>query len=424
MATKDELGGEHDSIGLKLGGTDIRIAESYEVKVSILQQPSAFTLRLGSDTTAGEILKLATPGTPFELSVITGGTPRVIQSGLIDSRGVPSANYTQVEVKGRDYMAHIFDAFIEEEQDFPQKTFYELTRAVLDQAGLTTDKGHFLQATNDINRFLLTGARPSVRDQTDQIQELETGSFAGTGQLVYKTLKAKLGVRYFDFLQQQYKLAGLFLWASPDKTFVLARPRATQDPSFFLKRSRNGGTNIIDCRFQDDTTMRHSEAVVYGRSGGGKKGVEICRGAYPDDEMQNLGFSKRIVIHDADVKTQAECEYIARRTLADERRAGWQLEYTVAGHQTPSPNSLTGTAIWGPDTMANVKDEELAVTGDPALLSNSNYYIEAVTYSRNPQTQTKLTLMRPGDLLFAHGLQDDGTVIKRKVNAKGGKTVR
>lgn len=432
MATKDELGGAHDTIGLKLGGVDIKIAESYEVKVSILQQPSAFSLRLGSDGSAADILSMAAPGTPFELSVITGGTPRVISSGLVDSRGVPSGQYTQVEIRGRDYLAQLFDSYVIEEQSFPQKTFYELTRKVMDLVDLTTDKGHFLQAVNDINRQLLTGVHVSARNESQLATELNTGSFSGTGELVYKTMKAQLGTRYYDFLQQQFKLAGLFLWASPDKTFVLSRPRADQPASFNIFRSRGVGnqtrSNVIDCRFNDDTAMRHTEAVIYGRSGGGKKGVEICRGQFVDDEMFNYsqisGYRKNIVVHDADVKDQAECEYVARRILSDERRAGWQLEYTVAGHQVPSVNSFTGQAIWGPDTVARVDDEELHHPSDPSLNFKKNFYIEAVTYSCNSQKTTKITLMRPGDLLFATSLQDDGELIQRKQSPHFGKTVR
>ena len=432
MATaSDALGGARDTIGLKLGGVDIKIAESYEVKVSILQQPSAFSIRLGSDGTAADLLAMAAPGTPYELSIITGGTPRVISSGLVDSRGVPSGQFTQVEIRGRDYLSVLFDSYVTEEQSFPQKTFYALIREIMDIVGLTNDKGHFLQMVNDINRQLLTGVHTSARSVSQLADALNTGSFAGTGGLVYRTMKAQLGSRYYDFVQQQLKLVGLFLWASPDKTFVLARPQANQPASFNLFRARSGtqgATNIIDCRFNDDTAMRHTQALVFGRAGGGRKGATICAGAFVDNEMlnyaDNAGYVKQIAVHDADVKTQDECIYVARRILSDERRAGWQLEYTVAGHQVPSANSVTGKAVWGPDTVVRVDDNELHVDGDDSLNFKRDLYLEAVTYSSNPQKTTKLTLMRPGDLLFATSLQDDGELIKRKQHPHFGKTIR
>ncbi len=419
----DILGGPEDHIILKIGDSEVKIAESYEVKVSILQQPSAFTLRLGSNKTAAEILKLAEPGNNFELSIVSKGVPRVIQAGRIDSRSVPSSNATQIEIKGRDWMAHLFDSFIEEEQDFPQKDFYSLTRAVMDRAGLLKDIGYDLKDLNDAHRMLVTGVNSKARNETELASELPTGAISGTGQLVYKTLKAKLGVRYFDFLQTQYKLAGLFLWASPDKSFILSRPKATQSASFFLKRNAGGDTNIIDCHFNDDTTMRHGIVTVYGKSGGGKRGVEICRGAEVDMEMVNHQLVKHLVVHDPDAKTKEECEYVARRIIAEERRAGWQLEYTVAGHQAPSPNSSTGFGVFGPDTVVNVQDDEFHVDNDDSLNFKRDFYLEAVTYSRNPQTQTKLTLMRPGDLVFATGLQEDGQIITRKIKPLKGKTL-
>ncbi len=426
MPSKHEIGDGHDHIVLKLGDSEIKIAESYEVKISVFQQPSAFSLRLGNGDATSEILQIARPGTPFELRIFTGGSPRLVMAGRIDSRHVPSAAHTQVEVRGRDYMAHLFDSYFEEEQDFPQKDFLSLTRAVMDKAGLTEAKGHYIQVINDVNRFLLTGVKAKVRGQgTDLANELYTGALAGTGELVYKTLKAKLGTKYFDFLQTQFKLAGMFFWASPDKTFVLARPLAKQDASFFLIRS--GGSkrsNVIDCSFNDDTTMRHSKAIVYGRSGGGKKGVEICRGEFVDNEMLNYGFDKNIIVQDADVKTAKECEFVARRIIAEERRNGWKLEYTVPGHMVPSNNSYSGDAVWGPDTIVNVDDDELHIYDDDSLNFKTNFYLEAVTYSRNPQTQTKLHLVRPGDLLFATGIQDDGTVIQRKQHQKKPRPVR
>lgn len=412
------FGGTNDRLIIQLGDQKIEITQSYEIKVSILQQPSAFSLKLGDHTTAAKLLQLAEPGVEFKIIVATNDGDRLIQAGRVDSRAINSAAATEVEVKGRDWMAHLFDSFIEEEQDYPQKDFYSLTRAVMDRAGLLEDIGYKLTALNDEHRTLVTGLNPNFHGSTELAHELTTGALSGTGELVYKTLKAKLGTRYYDFLQQQYKLAGLFLWASPDKSFVLARPRSTQDPSFFLKRDRmTGETNIIDCSFKDDTTSRHGLVTVFGRSGGGKRGVEICRGAEVDPEMINHQFVKTLVVHDPDAKTKEECEYVARRVISEERRAGWQLEYTVAGHQFPSPNSASGLGVWGPDTVVNVKDYEFHVDNDDSLNFNRDFYVEAVTFSRSPQTQTKLTLMRPGDLLFATGLTDDDKIIKRKVSS-------
>lgn len=423
MSGLRELGGVNDVVKIRLGDQEVKITESYEVKTSILQQPSAFSLRLGWSDTAIDLLNLAVPGTPFDLSI----NGRLLQTGTVDFRGAPSAKSTEVEIRGRDYLAPLVDAFVAEEQSFTEKTYFDLTRKILDLAGLTEAKGHSLRATNDVTRRLLTGSPLIPRESTELATEIATGALSGTGNLVFETPKTKAGERYWDFLQRQYKLAGLFLWASPDKTFVLAAPNANQPPSYSLYRARASRgspetSNILDASWRDDTTMRHSECRVFGRSGGGKKGVETCDGVFVDPELvnppySNFGFSKLIVIHDADVKNREQCEFVARRIISEERRAGWQLEYTVAGHTIFSKVADNQNATWGPDTVVDVQDEELGMHGQ--------FYLEACTYSRNPQTTTKLTLMRTTDLLFATGLAGEpGAVVQRKLKVPRGKTVR
>jgi prophage tail gpP-like protein len=413
-------GNDNDAVQIRLGDEDVKkIVASYEVKIGLLQVPGAFALRLGWAGQAIELLNKAVPGTPFELWV----GPRRLLTGKVDARGVPTASSTEVEIHGRDHLATLFDAYVEEEQEFTERTYFDLTRKVLDLAGLTEAKGHYLQAFNDANRRLLTGSKIIARAPDAIATELLTGSLGGTGDLVFETPKTKVGERYYDFLTRQLKLAGLFLWCSPDKTFVLAAPNADQAPSYLLYRSRSTAaaeenTNVLDCRFQDDATMRHSQVEVFGRSGGGKRGIETCSGVFSDDEILNFyKFTKRLVIHDADVKNREQSEFVARRIISQERRAGWQLEYTVAGHTVFSADADDNRATWGPDTVVQVEDEQLGISGP--------HYIEAVTYSRHPHTTTRLTLMRPTDLLFATALApEQGGTIVRKLKVPRGKTVR
>jgi prophage tail gpP-like protein len=417
-------------VSLRLGGDLVAIAESYEVKTSVLQQPAAFSLRLGSDATAAQILKRYPPRTPFELWI---GETRV-QSGYIYERGQPSAKYTQIELQGRDYLAVIFDDDFRVEQTFTDKTYFGLTRRILDIAGLkeTTVNGRprfALEGNNDNNRELLTrlpkGRSPAhtpaePKTETGALQAIfptraagqrtkvlveettvnfPTSAGSGAGRMVYETIKARVGISLYEFLREQYRLAGLFLWATGDGNFVLARPNANQEPAYSIRRARGNlplPGSIIDCRFRDSTTQRHSSCIVHGRGGAGVDGRHKLTGHYVDDELTAYGFTNVRVVHDDDVRNQQQADYVARRTIAEERRAGWQLEYTVSGHRTPSPQATGGLATWTPDTVVYVDDEELDIHG--------NFYLEAVTYSRSPETTTKLTLMRPEDLVFAEKL--------------------
>jgi len=411
MPTDDlQLGANQDLVSLKIGGVEvgalanggISLTESYEIKVSVFQQPAAFTLRLGWGDTAAKLLQLAKPGTPFQLFI----GPNVIQSGTIYSRGVPSASATQVEIKGRDYLARLFDDEVQDEASFTDKTYFQLTRKILNVVGLKEEKAgdgtrFALFGDNEANRAITSRVKSGrgKKHQTQLVQEIETGVGAGGSKLVYSTIKATLGTTYYEFLQQQFKLAGLFLWATGSGNFVLARPTADQDPAFRVLYQR-GQTrkvgNAIDRAYEDDTTMRHALCVCYGRAGTGTNGRSKIRGGFVDEEMFGYGFQNVRIVHDDDVRTATQAEYIARKTIAEERRRGWKLDYTLAGHIVPTIKGGDGYGVWCPDMVTTVDDEELGISG--------SYYVQDVTFRRNPQTSTTISLMRPEDLVFAEGL--------------------
>lgn len=405
MQNELQLGGDDDVVRLRLGGQDVKIAKSYEVHMAVLQQPAAFTLRLGWGRTAAELLALAQPGTSFEL-MIAG---KVVQSGRVDARGVPSGPITEVEIKGRDFLAALFDGFVPEEQSFDDKTYFSLTRKVLDIVGL---KDHQLESNNDNNRELIGRVQVPSASPSKLLEEIETGASAGPSKLVYQSMKAKLGTRWLDFLERQYKLAGIFLWAAGDGRIILARPRGDQAASYrlFRRRGENGEPaigNILSCRMEDNTAMRHGAAIVYGRYGSGAAGRKQARGEYLDPEMQLYGLDKPLTAYDEDVTNQAEAEFVARRLITEEHRSGWTLEYTVAGHTTASLVDPTQSVTWVPDTVVKVEDSELDISG--------NFYVESVTYRRAPDTTTVLTLMRPDDLVFAKDEEANNRKIRRKV---------
>jgi prophage tail gpP-like protein len=395
MLDELKLGGDDDVVRLRLGGTDVRIAESYDVHMSVLQQPAAFTLRLGWGKTAAELLALAAPGTKFEL-LIAG---QVIQSGRVDSRGVPGSAVTEVEIKGRDFLASLYDAFVEEEISLNESTYETLTRRVLDIVGLTEEAGHFLEINNDANRELIGRVKVAVQGATEKLDQIETGTSGGSGKMVYQSLKAKLGERWLDLLTRHYKLAGLFLWCGGDGRIILARPRANQPAIAKLVRRRGDGGeppvgNVLNARLEDNTAMRHSAAIVYGRYGSAATGRKKARGEMLDPEMIEYGLPNKIVtIYDEDVTNKDEAEYVARRTIAEEHREGWTLEYTVSGHTTESLHQKGDSITWIPDTVVQVEDNELGIAGD--------FYLESVTYRRSPHTTTTLKLMRAEDLVFA-----------------------
>jgi prophage tail gpP-like protein len=393
------IGGFNDEVALTINGNKLAITEGYEIKISVMTQPAAFSLRLGHAGIAKELLELCPKGARFQLSI--GGI--VQQSGIIDSRSVPSSDSTVVEIKGRDYMRKLFNGHVEEDIELTERTYYDLTRKVMDLVGLSE---HKLVAGNGANRQAVTAVKVPVVKTEDQVRTLSTGmGFSGGSRMEFKALKAKVGQRWYDWLQDKYKLVGLFLWCAGDGSFVLATPQPNVTPSVVLVRQRGVARNTVNIEthsWQDDATNRHAKYIVYGSEGGGKGGRNKIRGEYIDPEMVEAGLLDVITYYDDDVKNDKEAEYLARKYASEERRSGWELSYTVGGHRTPSLIN-DGIAVWGPDTAAKVIDEELGIEGPR--------YIESVTYSCNDKSLTRLELIRPEDLLY---LADEDQSAKTK----------
>lgn len=379
-------------------GGEIKITESYEIKCSVMTVPAAFSLRLGWSDTAAKLLQLCVPGSLFQLRI----GEVLIQTGIIDSRGVPSSDSTVVEIRGRDVMRYLMNSHVQEDVEFKEKTYYEITRRVLNLVGLGT---HELVAGDGANRRAVTATSLATTKGEDQVRVIETGLPTADGSKVeFRSHKAKVGQRWWDWLQDIYKLSGLFLWCGGDGNLILASPNPDQLPAYELTRQRGvprNKVNVLTHSFRDDCTNRHAKYIVYGRFGRGKAGRNRIEGEWIDTEMLDRGFADVITYHDDDVMTTAQAEILARRYGSEARRGGYHLEYTVAGHRVPS---IFGgkVAVWGMNTLAAVSDDELGINGP--------HYIESVTFAMKPDKTTRLELIRPGDLLY---LADEEPAKKR-----------
>jgi prophage tail gpP-like protein len=175
---------------------------------------------------------------------------------------------------------------------------------------------------------------------------------------------------------------------------VLSQPNAAQSPTYqIIRRRENNVSNVLACDFEEDATHSHSTYVIYGRGGGKKYGPAKQKGSFDDAEMELVyGLTRPGAIHDSVVQSSAEAAYLARRKLAEERRRGWRLSYTLSGCRLPLVGGSGETAIVVPDTVVKVDDEETGIT--------ENLYIESVRKQRGPATTTTVHLMRPADLIF------------------------
>lgn len=368
-----------DRVRLYLAGHEIPITISYEVQRAVLTQPSTFSARLGWGGVTKNLLSVLVPGTPFELKI----NDALMFTGVLDKRGASGdTGATTLAIYGRDSLAPLHDAFITEEKDYSDYTYADLVDAALQ---VTIDRSYAVVYSNAANRKLTTGVGiPSDPDAPSQ-----------QTKKAKRALKSHIGERWYEFVKRELDRAGLFLWAGADGNYILSAPKTDQAPAYRILRRRGETRNAVSvtsASFNDDTVGRYTEAVLFGGGGGRKLGHAKIKGTQTDAEMVSYGFKRPLVIRDAHVSTPEQAEFFARRKLAETRRAGWALSYTVSGHTIPSLLDSGARATWCPDTMVNVQDEEFGIEGD--------FYIEKVVYRRSPATTCDLTLSRPADLVF------------------------
>lgn len=387
MATSDLLGDADDSVSLRVGGDYLVAPESYDVAVDVLTQPAAWSMRIGDGTVARELLASYPPNSPFELRI--GNAQQ--QVGATDEIGATlNGNATEVTIKGRDALAPLHDSHVAQEQTFQDVTYADLVLKAFTACGMHDAT---LVHTNAANRSVRAGIpvvelAPALTSY-DVILEEATGQ--GTKHL---EIRAKVGERWYDVVRRHLDRAGLFLWSAADGTFVLSAPNGAQEPAYTIRRALGGKSNavdLVDASFVNNTTGRHAAYIATGRGGGGSTQRARVEGIYVDPEMEAWGFAKVISFHDVNAKTPKQAEFWARRKCAEARRAGWRLEYTIAGHTLPTATGRR--AVVTPDTVMRVDDDEFGLHG--------NFYVEGVRYARSGGgTTTAVRLMRVDDLIF------------------------
>lgn len=420
----------NDDVTLTLAGTELRVATGFEINQSVIQQPAIFSFRLGQEKeitkfikrvvgatgTDAESRRLALtgpfgPNAPFELRIngnirMTGNTDgyRATQAG---------DHGTELTIFGRDGLAPLHDAHVHYEVNFKDSTYRSLVAAVLEIVGIDPKRLTSSANAANVDRQLRAGIPVKELVPVRTVQEIlaafakddknGTGSTAGASHF---SLQSKIGERWMDFLRKQLDRAGLFLWAGGDDKIILGAPNVETDPLYRIVRKRTGQTrnevNVIHADLLFDTRPMNTFGIVYGRAPGKKGGRPPALGESADDLMYNLGFpfSRAIALRDTHCKAKAQATYLAQRKLAEGRRHGYQLVYTMDGLSAPAIGG--GRAVWTPDTTVEVEDDEFGI--------HETMWIESIEMKRSPQTTTTVRLMRQYDAVFgAPEFGDDGS---------------
>lgn len=407
----DELGTQKDTVKLAINGQRIAFATGWEVHESVLSQPASWSIRIGRGDIAQQLLDACPPRSTFELYI-----GDVLQfKGRTDSRGAQQSegSATELEIGGRDALAPLHDTYVATVTSANVGTYAQLVWFALQQVGIVDPSQHAIDpsvlATDNVaNRQLKAGVSIAAIAPHRTVQQIldDVGLTGANVGIVHTPPQARIGETWHRFIRRYIDRAGLMLWAAAGGGFVLSAPDGSQAPTYELRRltgeARPGG-NVVGMSWREDTTHRHTEAIIYGRGGGKAFGRVKAKGGFPDAEMLGFGFKNQpVVLRDRNVHSAVEAAFAARRHLAEERREGWHLEYTIAGHTLPYLPAGAGTstrAVIVPDTLVSVKDDELGF--------NESFYIESVIRRRSPQTTTTIRLMRTEDLLFANPDETD-----------------
>ena len=389
------LGAANDVVTLQLGfaaNNELINCEAYDIQMGIFDQPSAFTLRLGTGDLARELIAKYPNGSPFRLLV--GGQPQFTgYTDGFDASDGPGA--TEVSFEGRDILAAICDTEIEKEESFTADTHLALVQKAIARVNLIRPfevDPPLVISSNTANRNRITGQNVVAVDDSSEAELL---GIAGSKGDAYVVLRTHLGETLINLLRRHLDSAGLFMWAGADGNIVVGVPNSKQPPlyRFFRKRGRNPTSNVVRAHYKNSLRPRFSEVVIYGKTTGRKYARTTVHGTYTDDEVVNAGLTKVRVLRNMDVTSTAHAEHLAKKELAACRRRGFYLEYTVAGHSAPCLLSNNQTrAVIAPDTVAEIDDDEYDLHG--------RYWIESVYHHRRPETLTTFRLLSPDVLIF------------------------
>lgn len=404
--TSDTLGVD-DKARILIDGKEVQIAEHYEVKNGYLAVPASFAARLGHDEVVKEVCDRFAPNAPFQFFI----GDALQMTGYTDGVSVPEdTNGSIVQLEGRDRLALLHDAYVEEEKQYTDVTYFDFVTSNLDELGIDYTLFPDAAAMRKVQTGVLAYAASTNPGAKTKIATEE-----GTEGATVRILRSKIGERRYEFVKKHLDRASLFLRAAPDGNFVLASPAGDQKPLYRIVRRRTDEPqNAVSVRLYEfrnsSAPPRYSSCVIYARHGGKKYGRSTVSSGEVDDEMVNdrtrrangrvVGFgikNRLLVLRDVNVYSKAQASTLALRKLAEGRRACWRLSYVVPGHTAPALVG-GGRAVWSPDTIAHVVDEQLGF--------DEPMWIESVVHRRGPHTETVVTLMRTRDLIFGSDDED------------------
>lgn len=228
-----------------------------------------------------------------------------------------------------------------------------------------------------------------------------------------------------DFAKRMAERHGLWIRCSEDgERIIVDTPDFGQDPSFQIRRTSSGDTNVLDGSVKYDFGDQPACIIADGFSGGGDFGRGRLKsyGVNPYFGVDEQGFvlddvskvllrhptaeqvtfttqpfkrrsvnvpARIVFLHDEESKTQAQLNNFVRREMSLFMRKSLTAHYTLEGHGQIVDDVFVP---WMVDTVVEVHDEIAGV--------NERMWVMAVAYSKSRQagTQTTVELVRLNSL--------------------------
>jgi prophage tail gpP-like protein len=249
-----------------------------------------------------------------------------------------------------------------------------------------------------------------------------------------------------DFAKRITERHGLWIRCSEDgERIIVDRPNFVQDVSFQVRRSHDGGTNVLDGTVRFDFSQQPSCIIADGFSGGGEfgKGKIKAYGVNPYFGVDEQGFvldeivavlqkhptaaqvtfvtqpfprrslnvpPRIIYLHDEESKTQEQLNNFVRREMSLFMRKSLTAHYVVEGHGQMVNDQFVP---WLVDSVVDVQDEIGGLT--------ERMWVSSVAYSKSRQsgTTTSIELLRLNSLQLGEqsdvaGASTSATTVTKK----------
>lgn len=366
-------------VSIIVGDKQIFGWEEYEFGSSLLAPTSTFNLQR---EWSAEVWNLLPRDSPVRIAIDS----TVVVDGFIEDRGKRARAHTIV-IEGADRASRLV------QESAPR----------IDYNGLETSEAIRRLADPWVPTIALSDAR-NRRLILGKGYKITKGNEPAFIHKVVQRGQAHPGQSRWSMIEEIVSANGMMAWVSADgKELFIGKPNQTQPAQYQIILAAVGGsrTTVIDLNYDESNGDRFSLIAVVGNGGGTEtdfgETVSSRRAFVVDNEFnltdgtgRDFQFPKRLMMPETHFDSNDDASLVAGR---EQLRRDFRRTHVTATmpYHGQWIDSVTPT-IFGPNTIARVRDEEM----DPML--DANFFVYACRYkgSRDIGETTELQLVPQG----------------------------